>query len=157
MLHIFDKDIPSKGIFSDFSLLKLKLIKFLMSFFKRKVSFSLNFGSMLSVIRDNSSVLFQVKLYMIWIKGAHQSAKFQTFDCSPKFHRICTLIGYLKYIKFQLRSTEELYLMTLKFNAKFDEKLIFCFKNDKNLVKFDLSTRKPPKLALSFAPIVQSM
>ena len=47
--------------------------------------------------------------------------------------------------------------MTLKFNAKFDEKLIFCFKNDKNLVKFDLSTRKPPKLALSFAPIVQSM
>ena len=30
--------------------------------------------------------------------------------------------------------------MTLK-NAKFEEKLICCFKNDKNLVNFDLSTR----------------
>ena len=26
--------------------------------------------------------------------------------------------------------------------AKFEEKLIFCLKNDKNLVKFDLSTKK---------------
>ena len=25
--------------------------------------------------------------------------------------------------------------------AKFEEKLIFCFKNDKNLVKFDLSSK----------------
>ena len=47
--------------------------------------------------------------------------------------------------------------MTLKIDAKFEEKLIFCFKNDKNLVKFDLSTRKSRKLALSFAPIVQSI
>ena len=47
--------------------------------------------------------------------------------------------------------------MTLKIDAKFEEKLIFCFKNDKNLVKFDLNTRKSPKLALSFAPIVQSI
>ena len=29
--------------------------------------------------------------------------------------------------------------MTLKSDAKFEEKLIFCFKNDKNLVDFDLS------------------
>ena len=47
--------------------------------------------------------------------------------------------------------------MTLKTDAKFQEKLIFCFKNDKNLVKFDLSTCKSPKLALSFALIVQSI
>ena len=47
--------------------------------------------------------------------------------------------------------------MTLKIDAKFEEKLIFCFKNDKNLVKFDPSTRKSAKLALSFAPIVQSI
>ena len=31
--------------------------------------------------------------------------------------------------------------MTLKSDAKFEEKLICCFKNDKNLVNFDLSTR----------------
>ena len=47
--------------------------------------------------------------------------------------------------------------MTLKTDAKFEEKLIICFKNDKDLVKFDLSTRKSPKFALSFAPNVQSI
>ena len=31
--------------------------------------------------------------------------------------------------------------MTLKIDAKFEEKLICCFKNDRNLVNFDLSTR----------------
>ena len=31
---------------------------------------------------DNSSVLFQLKLYMIWTKGTRQSAKFQTSYCS---------------------------------------------------------------------------
>ena len=31
--------------------------------------------------------------------------------------------------------------MTLKIDANFEEKLICCFKNDKNLVNFDLSTQ----------------
>ena len=30
--------------------------------------------------------------------------------------------------------------MTLKSDAKFEEKLICCFKNDKSLVNFDLGT-----------------
>ena len=47
--------------------------------------------------------------------------------------------------------------MTLKIDAKFEEKLIFTFKHDKNLVKLDLSTCRSPKLVLSFAPIVQSI
>ena len=47
--------------------------------------------------------------------------------------------------------------MPLKIDAKFKEKLICCFKNDKNLVKFDPSTQTSPKLALSFVPIVQSI
>ena len=47
--------------------------------------------------------------------------------------------------------------MILKIDGKFEEKLIFCFRNDKNLVKFDLSTCKSPKLALSFAAVVQSI
>ena len=38
--------------------------------------------------------------------------------------------------------------MTLKSDAKFKVKLICCFKNDKNLVNFDLSTRKSQKIAL---------
>ena len=31
---------------------------------------------------------------------------------------------------------------------KFEEKLIFCFKNDNNLVNFDLSTKTSEKFAL---------
>ena len=38
--------------------------------------------------------------------------------------------------------------MRLKSGAKFEEKLIFCFKNDKNLVNFDPSTKK----SKTFAP-----
>ena len=49
---------------------------------KPQVSFSLTFASLFSVMRDNSSVLFQLKLYLIWTKGTHQSAKFHTLDCS---------------------------------------------------------------------------
>ena len=48
--------------------------------------------------------------------------------------------------------------MTLKIDAKCEEKLICCFKTDKNLVKIDLSTQKSNKtFALSFVPIVQSI
>ena len=47
--------------------------------------------------------------------------------------------------------------MTLEIDAKFEEKLICCFKNDKNLLKFDRNTRKSQKFALSLVPIVQSI
>ena len=36
--------------------------------------------------------------------------------------------------------------MILKSGAKFGEKLIFCFKNDKNFVNFDPSTKKSKKI-----------
>ena len=35
--------------------------------------------------------------------------------------------------------------MTLKVDAKFEEKPICCFKTDKNLVNFDPSTQKSQK------------
>ena len=57
-LHTFYKSSPSKCKFSDFPLLWLKCNKFLMSFFKQKVSFSSKFGSFSSVERDNSSIIF---------------------------------------------------------------------------------------------------
>ena len=47
--------------------------------------------------------------------------------------------------------------MTLKIDAKFEEKLICCFKNDKNLMKFNTSTQKSQLFALSFVLIVQSI
>ena len=43
--------------------------------------------------------------------------------------------------------------MTLKIDANFEEKLICCFKNDKNLVNFDTSTLKSQKFALSLVSI----
>ena len=44
--------------------------------------------------------------------------------------------------------------MALKIDAKCEEKLICCFKNDKNLVKSDPSTKNSQKCALSFVSIV---
>ena len=40
--------------------------------------------------------------------------------------------------------------MTLMSDAKFKEKLICCFKNDKNLVNFHLSTQNPEKVQRSY-------
>ena len=66
-------------------------------------------------------------MYMIWTKGAHQSLKFQTFDCS---HKISPNLYFdklllLKVYKILAKKvyTEELCLMTLKIDAKFEEKL----------------------------------
>ena len=47
--------------------------------------------------------------------------------------------------------------MTLKIDAKFEEKLVCYLKNAKNLVKFDPSTQKFTKLVSLFAPTVPSI
>ena len=48
-----------------------------------------------------------------------------------------------------LKSTEELCVMTMKNNAKFEEELTCHFKNDtRNLKNFDSSTQKSKKIAL---------
>ena len=48
-----------------------------------------------------------------------------------------------------LKFTEELCVMTMKNNAKFEEELTFHFKTDmSNLTNFDSSTRKSKKFAL---------
>ena len=43
-----------------------------MSFLKPRASFSSNFASLSTLMRDNSSVLFHLKLYMLSAKGTHQ-------------------------------------------------------------------------------------
>ena len=97
---------------------------------------------------------------MIFTKGAHHSAKFQTFDCSGElppnlyFDRLLSLKVYKVSAK---KSMEKKCLMIPKSGAKFEEKLLFCFRNDKNLLNFDLSTIKPKKLALSLVLFVQSI
>ena len=50
-------------------------------------------------------------------------------------------------IKFQLKSTEELFLIALKSDAKFKEKLTLGSKNDmKNLVNFNTNRDQPENL-----------
>ena len=48
-----------------------------------------------------------------------------------------------------LKFTEELCVMTMKNNAKFEEELTYNFKTDmRNLTNFDSKTRKSKKVAL---------
>ena len=94
-------------------------------------------------VRDNSFVLFWLKLYMIWTKGAYQSARFQTFDCSRKISPNLYFDKLLKVYKILAK--------------KYRGVISHDPKNGKSLVKFDPSTRKSAKLALSFTPIVQSI
>ena len=54
--------------------------------------------------------------------------------------------------------TEESCVMKMKNNAKFQEELTCCFEIDmRNLINFDLSTRKPRKFWLYWAPFEQSI
>ena len=51
--------------------------------------------------------------------------------------RLMVLKSYVSwYWRVMSHGTEELCLMGLKSGAKFEENLIFCFKNDKNLVNW---------------------
>ena len=47
--------------------------------------------------------------------------------------------------------------MKLKSNAEFEEKLICCFKNDKNVVNFDLSTRNSQNFHFDWCLFLQSI
>ena len=54
-------------------------------------------------------------------------------------------------------STEELCLITLKNDIKFEENSICCLKKDKNLVNFDASTQKSQIFALWLVNFVQGI
>ena len=144
--------------FLDFWVFGLKFTKFLNLKEKQQVSFSLNFAWLFNVMRDNSFVLFSWNFTWFLQKEPIKVQYFRLLTAQVKFHQICTLIGSFcwKYIKFQLKKVQRsyIYLMILKSDAKFEEKLIFCFKNDKNLVNFDLSTEKSKKSALWLVPFV---
>ena len=53
-------------------LLSLKFTNFVMLFLKPRASFSSNFASLFSVMRNNASVLFHENLYILSAKGTHQ-------------------------------------------------------------------------------------
>ena len=62
-----------------------------------------------------------------------------------KVSKICSLIGPFgaKYLTFDLKSTDELSLMTLKCHAKFEKKLTCSLENDmRNFANFQYNTWK---------------
>ena len=80
--------------------------------------------------------------------GPKEPIKVQNFRLSTahvKFHQNVYFdrLILLKVYKILAKKiyTEELWFMNLKIEAKFGEKLVFCFKNNRNLVNFDLSTK----------------
>ena len=127
-----------------------KFTKSFMSYLEPHASFSLYFASLFNVMRDNSSVLSWLKLNMIFTKGAHQSAKisgkFQLLRLiSPNlyFGRLLLLKVYTISAK---KSIDELCLLILKNDAKFEQKPICCFKIEKSLVNFVPRTQEPSNL-----------
>ena len=63
----------------------------------------------------------------------------------PKISKILTLMGsfWAEYILFEVKSRNELSFMTLRSDAKFEEKLTCCLENDmRNLANFHQSIRK---------------
>ena len=109
-LHALDRSTTSKCKLSNLSLLTLKFTKFLQSFLEPRVSFPSNFASLFNAMRRNSSVLFHLYLYMLWTKGAHQSANLiSTADI--KFNQI--LMSFFKrWVSFPLNFASPLTFMT---------------------------------------------
>ena len=85
-LHTFDKSNPSNCKVSDLLLLALKFFKFLTSFLEPRVSFSLNFASLFSVMRHNFSVFFL--LFPFRQKEPIKVQIFGSLTARMKFNRI---------------------------------------------------------------------
>ena len=97
-LHTIYKSSPSKCKFSDYPLLWLKFTKFLMWFSKKENSvFFSEFGSFFIVMRNNSSVHFYLKLYMLLTKVLHQSEIVQT---CIEIHQVPNVIFWTKRVSF---------------------------------------------------------
>ena len=98
----------------------------------------------------HSSVSWEITLLwcfswnFVW-SGQKQpiKVKFQTFDCSREISPDLYFDRFLllKVCKTSAKkSIEELCLITLR-NEEFEEKVVCCFKNDKDLVNFNLRPR----------------
>ena len=69
-------------------MLRSKFFKFLLSILKGQVDSSPNFVSLFSVMKDNSSLLFHLKLYMLSTKGTHQVQIFRFSTAHIKINQI---------------------------------------------------------------------
>ena len=80
--YTLDKNNPSEWNFRTFEWLVENSPNSSCHIWNHKSVFLLTFVSLFNAMGDKSSAFFWLKLYLIFTKGAHHDAKFQTFDCS---------------------------------------------------------------------------
>ena len=81
-IYFAQKEPIKMKIFETFKCSDQNSFKFLMSILKWQVNSSSNFASFFIVMTHNFSVDFKLTLFLLWIKGSHQYANFETFNCS---------------------------------------------------------------------------
>ena len=79
---------------------------------------------------------------MVLTKATHQSAKCLTFDCSREISPELFLDRLLLLKVYKILAEKVQRCRESREYAKFKEQPISCFKYYKNLVHFDLSTKK---------------
>ena len=89
-----------------------------MSFLKPRASFSSNFASLSTLMRDNSSVLFHLKLYMLSTKGTHQVQIFSQL-LTLKLTKFLVIFQATSQFFLQLRfgQKEPMKVQTFKFSS----------------------------------------
>ena len=100
MLYTLHRGTNQSANFLDFLVLGSKFTKFL-SFFKQKIGFPSNLTPLFSIMKHNSSVLFQLKFYIVSKKVAYQSTSLVRFHLSSRKSEI--LVASLCHIKFSLK------------------------------------------------------
>ena len=111
-------------------------------FLNHKVRVYSNFALLFSVMKDNSSVFFQLKPHMLWTKRAHRSEIFRLLSGRVKIHQIPHVIFETTTQFFFKRS------ITLQCH----ERYLFCTFLTETL--YDLVKRSPSKCKISdFQPL----
>ena len=156
--HILWTKEPIGVKFSDFWVVGWKFTKFLMSYLKLKVSFSLNLASFpLNLVSWEITLLyfFSWKFLSFGQKKPIKVQNFRIPTAHMKFNQICTLTGssYWKYTKFQLKKYRGVVSWHWRVIQKFD--LSFGKWHEK-FGKFSRELLKLSKLRLWWVPVVQS-
>ena len=106
--------------FEIFYVLSWKFTIFLILFSKPQFSFSSNFASVYSVMRNKSSILFQLKFICFQQKESIKVQIWSNLTWAVESLKFCTVTGSFcpNHTKFQPKKEQKSYLMTLKNDAK---------------------------------------
>ena len=130
-----------------------------MSYLKPQVSFSLNFSSLLNVMKNESLLSFSSWNFIRLLQRyPTKGQNFRLLTAQVEFHHICTLIGSFswKYIKFKLKRYRIMSHDTEEW-CKIWRKTNFLFQNWQEFGEFDPSTKKSKKLTPWLVLLVKSI